>query len=128
MCTLSKRSSSTSPTVRWNCASVSPQKPTITSVVRDAPGRRSRVPPPRGGGPLEAIHLVDRLEQVGEVGLVGQVVAVGVDDLAQQRYLAHAPRNQRLDLAHDLGDGAAALAATPVGDDAEGAELVAAED
>src|SRR3990170_3855266 len=53
---------------------------------------------------------------------------VSLDGLAEQRHLAHPTRGQVLDLDPDVPDGAAALAATPVGDDAVGAELVAAMD
>ena len=56
------------------------------------------------------------------------ILAVGLDGLAQQRDLSDAPRDVRLDLAHDLRDGAAALAPAAQRHDAVGAELVAALD
>ena len=61
-------------------------------------------------------------------GALGQVVAVGLHRLAQERDLAHAALGQHRHLVRHLGDGPAALAAAAVGDDAEGAELVAAVD
>ncbi len=77
---------------------------------------------------LEAFDVVDGAEEVGQAGPVGQVVAVGLHRLAQKGHLLHAAGDQHLHLVDHLGDGAAALAAAAVRDDAEGAELVAAVD
>ncbi len=78
--------------------------------------------------PLQAVDLTDRGEEVSEVVAVGQIVAVGVDVLAQQRDLPDTAVRQKTGLPGDVVDGAANLAPTAVGDDAEGAELVAAVD
>ena len=68
-------------------------------------------------------------EQVGQVGpACREVVAVAVDDLAQQRHLAHALGDQAAHLAHDLVQRPAALDAAAEGDDAEGAGVRAAVD
>ena len=72
--------------------------------------------------------VVDGGEQVGEVRLVVQIFAVGLDGLAQEGDLAHAVGTVGCDLAGDIVDGAGALAAAAVGDDAVGAELIAAVD
>ena len=61
-------------------------------------------------------------------GWLGEVVAVGFDRLAEQRDLAHAVDGEVGDFADDFVHGAALLAAAAVGDDAVGAELVAAVD
>ena len=54
------------------------------------------------------------------------LVAVRVDRLAEELDLLAAGRDQRARLAQDLARRRAALAPARVGDDAEGAELVAA--
>ena len=77
---------------------------------------------------LDASDFVKLGEEVRQVGPVGQVVAIGVHVLAQEGYLPDAPAPQGRHLLHQLWDGAAALPAPAIGDDAEGAELVAAVD
>ena len=72
--------------------------------------------------------IVDRLKEVGQVGGAGQVVAVRIDVLAQQRHLAHAPRGQHAALVDQLVQRPRGLASPAVRDDAEGTELVAAVD
>ena len=59
------------------------------------------------------VDLVDHREQLGEAGLRagGQVAAVGVHVLPEQRDLADAVGGQRLDLGHQLAGRAADLAA-----------------
>ena len=65
----------------------------------------------------EAVQVMDRAHQIGEVGVLRArrdrrlVLAVGLDRLPQQRDLAHAAIEVRLDLATDLVDRAAAFAA-----------------
>ncbi len=61
------------------------------------------------------------------LGSVGDILAVAVDDLPQQGDLLDALRHQRAHLGHDLAHRAAALDAAPVGDDAEGAGMRAAQ-
>jgi hypothetical protein len=51
---------------------------------------------------------------------------IGVHVLPDQRHFAHAGIDQAFDLADDLGDRPRHFAAARIGDDAEGAELVAA--
>src|SRR5262249_37602104 len=58
----------------------------------------------------------------------GQVAAVPVDDLAEQRDLARAVGDQAAHLVDELGDRAAGLAAAALRDDAVGAGPVAAVD
>ena len=77
----------------------------------------------RLGRSCSAVH------EVAEVGALAlEVVAVGLDGLAEERHFAHAAVHEVRDLLADLVDGPAGLAAAAVGDDAVGAELVAAVD
>ena len=63
----------------------------------------------------------------GQVGAIRDILAVAVDDLPQQGDLLDALRDQGAHLGHDLAHRAAALDAAPVGDDAEGAGVRAAQ-
>ncbi len=69
-----------------------------------------------------------RLVDVPEARLGRQVVAVGVDVLAEQRDLVVARRRERSGLVHDLVERAAPLGAAAERHDAVGAGLVAAVD
>ncbi len=82
----------------------------------------------RGGvaDPREPLDPCERADEAREAPVRAAVRAViGVDVLAKQRDLAHAPAHQRLGLGEDAGGRAALLGAAGIGDDAEGAELVA---
>ncbi len=95
--------------------------------VDDAVGQVGRV----GGeeaDPLEAIDGVEGVKQVGEVRRSRQVAAEGFDGLTEQGHLANAAVDEMLHLVANVVDCPAALAAAAVGDDAVGAELVAAVD
>ena len=72
-----------------------------------------------------AVDLVQLPQQVRKVPGLRQILAVGVDVLAQQGDLLIPLRRQLADLLHDLLRGAAALPAPDVGDDAVRAEVVA---
>ena len=78
--------------------------------------------------PLDAVDFVRRLQQIAQVPVARQVVAVRVHVLPQQCDLFHAPLGQQPCLAHHVLYSAAHLSAAAIGDDAEGAELVAAVD
>lgn len=73
---------------------------------------------------------MDGLDQLDESGLALPLgnfpPAVAGDDLPEQRDFLHAARDEFAALGHDVGNGPAALLATRVGHDAEGAVLVAA--
>ncbi len=69
---------------------------------------------------------MDGAQQIGQAWSVGDVVAVAIHDLAQQRHLFDALSNQGTNFGRDFAHRPAALSPTPVGDDAEGADVVAA--
>ena len=75
---------------------------------------------------LDSVDRMHRLQQVPQVKVAVKVVPVRVHVLAEQGDLANAPIGEQLDLADDVGDGAADLPSTAIWNDAEGAELVAA--
>ncbi len=77
---------------------------------------------------LDAFDLMHDAQQAGKIWPIGDVLAVTVDDLAEQSNFLDALRRQRADLGHDVADRAGALHAAPVGDDAEGAGVRAAID
>ena len=64
---------------------------------------------------------------MGESG-AGSRITVGVDRLSKQRNLPHALQRETPDVLDDVGQGPAALGAAHERDDAETADLVAAED
>ncbi len=66
-------------------------------------------------------HIMDRAQQVGQIGAVGDVFAVAVDDLPQQGDLSDALPGQAAHVGDDFANAAAAFDTTPEGDDAEGA-------
>jgi hypothetical protein len=72
--------------------------------------------------PVDGAELA---QQLGELRCAGEVTAVGVDVLAQQRDLEHVVGDERLDLLDDLADPAGAFGAAQARDDAEGAGVVA---
>ncbi len=86
-------------------------------------GVRARV-----ADPVDALDRVDPAEQLGEAhpALRRQVAAVAVDVLAQQGHLADAVGGEALDLADQLRRVAALLAPPGGGNDAVGADAVAA--
>ena len=75
--------------------------------------------------PLDAVHGGDLAQEPAEGR---RSVAVGVDCLPEEGDLPEALLREVAHTAQDLGRFEAALAAAHVGDDAEGAELVAAAD
>ena len=86
--------------------------------------RRRVVDPDRAPGLLA--QPGDAVEQLREAALVRCVGAVGVDVLAEQGDRAVAEPDQPAHLVQDPPGGPRHLAATGIGDRAEGAELVAA--
>ena len=78
--------------------------------------------------PGEPGNCVDRPQQIGQTRIVGKVMPIGIDRLTEQRHLAHAAGGQPLDLGHDVGHRAAPLFAAAIGNDAVGAEEIAAVD
>ena len=71
-------------------------------------------------------HGAEQVEQVREIDLLFQALAVAVDVLAQQGDLLVAGLHQTAELGQDIPGLAALLAAADVGHDAVGAEVVAA--
>ena len=85
--------------------------------------------PRMGGHEAEGeipVQLRDLSEQVREVDLHAQILAVGVDVLAQEGEFLIAPAYQVPAFVQNVLRQAAALPAPDVGDDAVGAEIVAA--
>jgi len=80
--------------------------------------------------PLQVVDFIHRFEQLHEGGAAvaagDEAPAVAGDDLAQEGDFLDALRGQLAAFGHDIADGPAAFLAAGVGDDAEGAELVAA--
>ncbi len=78
--------------------------------------------------PLDSLDRVDPGQELGEAdpAVLRQLTAVAVDVLSQQRHLADAVGRQRLHLLDQLVGVAADLAPTGAGDDAVGADAVAA--
>ena len=72
---------------------------------------------------LEPVDLLGRPQQIGEI--VGPVM-IGVHGLAQEHHFAETLRDRRPYLTYQIGERQAALAAARIGNDAVGAELVAA--
>ena len=73
----------------------------------------------------DALHPADRTEQPREQGPpLGDVTAVGIDVLAQQRHLGDATAGEQFDLCHDVVDGPADFGPAHRGHDAEGARVV----
>ena len=77
---------------------------------------------------LDALDLMDDAQQRGQVWTIGDVLAVAIHDLSEQRDFLDALRCQRTDLRHDISHGTAALDAAPEGDDAERAGMRTAVD
>ena len=75
---------------------------------------------------LDAVNAVDHAQQIGQIGAVAEILAIAIDDLAQERHFLHALRRQRADFARDVADRPAALDAAPKRDDAERAGVRAA--
>ena len=75
-----------------------------------------------------AFDLVHADQQPGQVGVVGLVLAVAVDDLPEQGDFLDALARQGARLGQDIVRRAAALDPAAVGDDAEGAGVRAAVD
>ena len=71
-------------------------------------------------------ELGNRGQQIGKIEALAQILAVGVDVLAQQGDLTGAVFDELAALGQDVLHLAAALTAADVGDDAVGAEIVAA--
>ena len=78
----------------------------------------------READPLDPSDGVDCAQELGEAR--ADVAAVRVDVLAEQRHLAHAVRCEPLDLRDDLARTPGDLAPAHGGDDAVGADRVAA--
>ena len=79
----------------------------------------------------DAVQIRDFVEfgqKLGQVGLFFQVIAVGVHGLAEDGHFLYAPGGQQLHLVDHFVEGAAYLASTAVGYDAECAHEVAAVD
>ena len=72
------------------------------------------------------LHLAQGPQQFGQLWLSSQVEAVVGGDLADQHQLLHPLGCQLLGFGHDALDRAGALVAAQVGNDAEGAAVVAA--
>ena len=72
------------------------------------------------------LHLAQGPQQLGQLGLAVEVEAVVGGDLADQHQLLHPLGGQLLGLGHDRFDRARALVAAQLGNDAEGAAVVAA--
>jgi hypothetical protein len=81
----------------------------------------------RVADPVDPRDSVDPRQELGKgrPAFAGQVAAVAVDVLAEQRHLAHAFGGEALDLGDQLRRVAALLAAAGRGDDAIGANAVA---
>ena len=85
---------------------------------------------------LQPCHFMHRLEEVGQVGSpaapiclavgIGQIVAIGVHVLAQERRLFGPSGRQVANLGEDFVYRAADLLTAPQADDAVGAQVVAA--
>ena len=75
-----------------------------------------------------ALLCRDRRRRLAVAQFAAPVVAVAVDDLAEQRHLAHALRDQAANFGDDFGHRAAAFDAAAEGNDAEGAGVAAAID
>ena len=75
---------------------------------------------------LKAGNIIDRSKQVSEIVILWQVMSVGVNILSEKRDFFDASPDEHLGLLHNFSDRPADFPATPVWDDAEGAELVAA--
>ena len=92
-------------------------------------GQEAIVEVPRMGAreadPLDAVDVVDRFEQPGEVArrLVGRLVVV--HDLTEQLHFLAAGRGELAHLGQDVGPGTHPLVAARVRHHAEAAELVA---
>ncbi len=84
-----------------------------------------------GAGEAEALQALDPVQGSEEVteqlAVAGQVGAVGVHVLAEEADLEDAGVGEGLDLGDHVADSAAALLAAQLGDDAEGAGVVAAD-
>src|SRR5512135_2877882 len=68
---------------------------------------------------------MERAEKIRQAGTVAHVVAIAVDDLAQEGNLLDALVYQRANLRGDLSNGARPLLTPAVGDNAKGADVVA---
>ena len=103
-------------------------RPWAAAASRRGTGRD--VPRMRAGEPdtLDAVDVVHRLEQAGEIAARVVRRLVVVHDLAEQLHFASAVRRGLADLRQDVGLRPHALVAARVRDDAEAAELVAAFD
>ena len=75
---------------------------------------------------LDPLHLVDELEEGGQIRGGGQVAPVGIDRLAEQGHLAHARGGELPHLRHDGRARVAPLATPGHGHHAEGAPFLAA--
>ena len=64
--------------------------------------------------------LMHDAQQIGQVGSVGDIHTVAVDDLPEQRHFLHALPRQAANMSDDFTDSPAALHAAAEGDDAEG--------
>ena len=77
--------------------------------------------------PLQALYPADLLQKLRKAAGLLQVLAVGVDILAQQHNLHDSVGRQTLTLPQDLDGSAASLPSPHIGDDAVAAEIVASE-
>jgi hypothetical protein len=75
--------------------------------------------------PLQPLDRTDVAQELGEVAVAGEVAAVGVDVLPEQRHLDDAVGDQPTDLLDDVVRAAGHLRAAQRGDDAERAAVVA---
>ena len=78
--------------------------------------------------PIQSLYFVDGVHQVCEVLGRLKVVSIRVDVLAEQRDFPYSPAHEHFRLVDQLLHRTTDLSATPVRDDAEAAELVAAVD
>ena len=74
----------------------------------------------------QALDSVDSGQEVGQIGLARQVVAIGVHVLTQQGYLSRPAFHQAFHLFDNLVHRSASLPPSPQPDDAVGAEVIAA--
>ena len=91
----------------------------------DQPGRDVAWMRARKPDPLDAIHLADASQQIGEIAAGDIRRLIAVDDLTEQLHLARARLRGRAHVGNDVRDRPHALVPPRVWDDAEGTELVA---
>ncbi len=77
---------------------------------------------------FDPLDLMNNAQQTCEVGTIGNILAIAVNDLTEKRDFLHALRGERTNLRNNVANGATALYAASERDDAECAGVRAAID